>query len=216
MKLTADTIGDIRAGLRAERAFIKRTAGRATKEATNGLKKSLRQDVVGSGLGKRLSNTWRSEFHDDRPNQITGFIYSRAPHIIESFDQGALIRPTSGGKFLAIPTEDAPKFVSRGKGKKRARATPDNFGKGELQFVKLKSGVRVLVAVRGTRRARKTGEFKGFKNPSKSALRTGKGLATVIMFILVPVAKIPKKLDVKKQADKWGIKHIDLLEDRYR
>lgn len=216
MRLSAQTIGDIRRQLRAERAFIEQTAGRATKEATNGLKRALREDVTGSGLGRRLANTWRSQFHNDRPNQITGFLYSRAPHIIESFDQGAVIRPTGGSRFLAIPTENAPRFVSRGKGRRRVRITPDNFGRGELQFVRLRNGTRVLVAVRGTRRSRATGEFSGFKNPSQAALRSGKGLATVVMFILVPVVKIPKKLDVQKIADVWGIRHIDLLEDRYR
>jgi len=32
----------------------------------------------------------------------------------------------------------------------------------------------------------------------------------------VPTAKMPKKLDVQKIADQWGIKHIDLLVSKYR
>lgn len=220
MRLSAEQKGNYRRHLRKEREFIRRQATLATKEATNGLKKDLRQDVVGSGLGARLSRTWQGVFYDDRRDTVKGFVYSRAAEIIESFDQGVLIRPGGGKKFLAIPTENAQKFIGQGKGKKRKSGTPANYeekyGKGSLRFVKLRDGTRILVAERGIRRSRETGEFKSFKAPSKRALKTGTGLATVVMYILIPAAKIPKKLDVQKVADQWGIKHLDLLVRRYK
>lgn len=219
MKLSVEEKGNYRRKLRAEREFIRKQAALATKEATNGLKKELRADIVGSGLGVRLSRTWRGEFYNDRKDTVKGFVYSRAPEIIESFDQGTLIRPRSGSKYLAIPTENALKFIGQGKGKKRKSGSPQNYmdkyGPDSLRFVKLRNGTRVLVGERGVRRSRETGEFKGFKKASQRALRTGVGLATVVMYILIPQAKMPKKLDVDKIADQWGVKHINLLQKRY-
>lgn len=51
--------------LRKETEFLSRLATKATKEATNGLKADLRNDVVGSGFGVRLSRTWQSKIYDD-------------------------------------------------------------------------------------------------------------------------------------------------------
>lgn len=213
MRLDAETIGDLRKNMRKEREFVKRIAVSATKEATNGLKKDLRQDVVGGGLGARLSRSWRSKFFEDGSGiDVKGFVYSRAAEIIESFDQGVLIK-SRGGRFLAIPTQNAPKRINRRK------PTPDLYTqhKGPLRYVKTKGSTAFLVA--DDRRAsysRKTGEFRGFRKASKTALRTGKGLTTVVMFILIPTAKIPKKLDVQKVADEWGTKHINILENKYK
>ena len=213
MRISADAIGDLRRNMRKEREFIKRIAVTATKEATNGLKKDLREDVVGGGLGARLSRSWRSKFFDDGAGiDVKGFVYSRAAEIIESFDQGVVIKARKG-RYLAIPTNNAPKRINRRK------PTPKLYEehKGPLRFVKSKGGTAFLVA--DDRRAsysRKTGEFRGFRKASKTALKTGKGLTTVVMFILIPSAKIPKKLDVQKIADEWGIKHINLLENKYR
>ncbi len=212
MRLTAEQIGSIRARLKTERELISKIAKSSTKDATNGLKKDLRGDITGSGMGVRLSRTWRSNFYEDRKNTISGFVYSRAPQIIESFDQGTLIKAKKG-KYLAIPTKNAPKRINRRK------PTPKNYveNKGPLRFVKTRGGTAFLVA--DDRRAsysRKTGEFRGFRKASKRALKTGKGLTTVVMFILIPTAKMPKKLDVQKIADQWGIKHINLLEQKYR
>ena len=212
MRLDAKTIGDIRRNLRKETEFISRTATKATKEATNGLKAGLRNDIVSAGFGVRLSRTWRSKIYDDNGVDVKGFVYSRAPQIIESFDQGTVIRATNG-RYLAIPTENAQKRINRRK------PTPDLYveHKGDLRFVRSRNNTAFLVA--DDRRAsysRKTGEFRGFRKASKRALKTGRGLTTVVMFILVPTAQMPKKLDVQKIADQWGIKHIDLLVSKYR
>ena len=79
------------------------------------------------------------------------------------------------------------------------------------------SGPSLLVAD-GLRASfsRKTGELRGFRRANDRARHSGRGLTTVVMFILVPMAKMPKKLDVQKIADQWGIKHIDLMVKQYR
>lgn len=44
----------------------------------------------------------------------------------------------------------------------------------------------------------------GFGHGSASALRTGQGLATVVMFILVPQVNLKKRLDVDAAAEQWA------------
>ncbi|OEJ63865.1 hypothetical protein BEN30_17070 [Magnetovibrio blakemorei] len=39
------------------------TQNEQVREATNGLKLDLRQQIQGAGLGRRLANTWRSEVY---------------------------------------------------------------------------------------------------------------------------------------------------------
>jgi hypothetical protein len=63
-----------------------------------------------------------------------------------------------------------------------------------------RKGPSLLVAE--NRRAR-TGKRGGFAKASVSAMRTGRGLATVPIFILVPQVTIKKRLDVDGAANKW-------------
>ena len=93
---------------------------------------------------------------------------------------------------------DAPR---RGVG--GGRINPSNFPEhrfGALRFVYRRSGPSLLVA-EGLHASvsRKTGELRGFRRASERARRTGRGVATVVMFLLVPQVKIPKRLDVDER-----------------
>ncbi|GAK46885.1 conserved protein, partial [Tepidicaulis marinus] len=69
-----------------------------------------------------------------------------------------------------------------------------------LRFVYRRRGPSLLVADR--MRAR-TGKRGGFSRASASALRTGRGLVTVPMFILVPQVTLAKRLEVAGAAERW-------------
>ena len=82
-------------------------------------------------------------------------VYTKAPQIIRAFDEGAVIR-SRRGRFLAIPTENAPR-----KGTDGRRISPSTFPEhrfGPLRFVPRQSGPSLLV-VDGLRASfsRKTG-----------------------------------------------------------
>ncbi len=70
----------------------------------------------------------------------------------------------------------------------------------KLIFVFRRKGPSLLIAE--NRRAR-TGKRGGFAKASVSAMRTGRGLTTVPIFILVPQVTIKKRLDVDGAANKW-------------
>jgi hypothetical protein len=69
-----------------------------------------------------------------------------------------------------------------------------------LRFVYRRRGPSLLVAE--NQRAR-TGRRGGFAKASERALRTGRGLVTVPMFLLVPQVTLRKRLDVAGATEKW-------------
>lgn len=173
------------------------TAG--VREISENVKLELRQQVVSAGLGKGVSNAWKVKYYPPRGISINaaGYVFSKAPDIIRAFNDGALIK-SKNGFFLAIPTPAAPK---RGIGGKRI--TPSNFPEhslGKLRFVYRRNAPSLLV-VDNLRAG--TGKRGGFRKASATVLRTGRGLTTVVMFILVPQVKLKKRLDVQSTGRKW-------------
>ena len=210
MKLAATITGSIIAGMEAEVRTITGAVTAGIKEAGRGLKTDLRKQVVSAGLGARLSRTWRDRIYPNKGFDAAAMVWSKAPRIIRSFDEGAVIKSKSGF-WLAIPTPQAPK---RGVGGKRIN--PSNFPEhrfGPLRFVYRRGpsllvvdGVRINKSGRVGRRARggaltKSGRMK-------------QGMATVVMFIMVPQVRLRKRLDVKREAERWS-RRLPGLIDRH-
>ena len=187
MKLAATIAGSIRADLQAEMRGIEKAVAAGVKEAGDGLKGSLRKQVVSAGLGTRLAKAWRSRAYPNKDHDAASLVWTKAPQIIRTFDEGTVIRSKSGF-WLAIPTPAAPK---RGVGGKRI--SPSNFPEhrfGPLRFVYRARGPSLLVAD-GVRVSAKTGRMKA-------------GIATAVMFLLVPQVRMPKRLDVRRAAERWS------------
>jgi hypothetical protein len=118
------------------------------------------------------------------------------------------------GRFLAIPTENAPRKGTDGK-----RVSPSTFPDHRLwplRFVPRPSGPSLLV-VDGLQASlnRKTGELRGFRRATDRARRSGQGL-TVVMFLLVPQVKLSKRLDVAGAAERWSAQLPELIEQQLR
>ena len=119
------------------------------------------------------------------------------------------------GRFLAIPTENAPR-----KGTDGRRISPRTFPEhrfGPLRFVPRQSGPSLLV-VDGLRASfsRKTGELRGFRRATDRARTRGDALTTVVMFLLVPQVKLRKRLDVARAAERWSAQLPALIERQLR
>ncbi len=200
MKLGATIIGSLMADMQAEAKRIERGVAVGVKEAGAGLKGDLRKQVVAAGLGPRLARTWRSRAYRNKGHDAATLVWSRAPQIIRTFDEGAVIRSKSG-LWLAIPTPAAPK---RGVGGKRIN--PGNFPEhrfGPLRFV-YRRGRPSLLVVDGVR-INKSGRV-GRRAKGGAFTKTGRmkqGITTVVMFIMVPQVKIKKRLDVVREAKRW-------------
>jgi hypothetical protein len=52
--------------------------------------------------------------------------------------------------------------------------------------------------------SRQTGQLRGFRRAAERARRSGHGLTTVVMFLLVQQVKLRKRLDVAQAAERWS------------
>jgi hypothetical protein len=199
MRLVAALQGSLTKIMAQETKAAERAVTLGVKQATDGLKLELRGQITAAGLGQRLANTWRGEIFPKGQASINvaGFVFSKAPNIVGVYAHGAVLRSTKG-LFLAIPTPAAGKYAM---GKKITPASWEQVHGQKLRFIYRRGTVSLLVA--DNMRAR-TGKRGGFSQASATALRTGRGLTTAIMFLLVPQLSIKKRFDIESVGRKWN------------
>ncbi len=196
MRLSAALAGDLKKMMEAELKLAEIAVGGGLREATDGLKNDLRGLVTGAGLGQRLSKTWRGELYPrgGRSINAAGFVFTRAPDIIGAFAHGAVIR-SKHGRFLAVPTP----YVTR---RENRKLTPADFEEAgiPLRYVPPEGKRRVGLLVVDDFRITSKGRARVASNRAK---KTGRGLATVVMFVLIPQATLKKRFDIDITAKKW-------------
>ena len=191
MKLKLDIDPDIVALMQAEIAAGEKAVSTAMREAGTGLKTAWRGQITGAGLGQRLARTIRSEQYPKGQPSLNAavLVWSKAPTIINAHDTGPLIR-SKDGFWLAIPTEAA------GKSRRGGRITPGQWEQRSglrLRFVYRRTGPSLLVA---------EGRVNKGGRAVTSRSKTGRGLTTVPIFLLVPQVKLPKRLDLARDAER--------------
>ena len=196
MRLSAAIQGNLKAMMAAEVKAAEQAVSSGVKQATDGLKNELRGQVTGAGLGERLAKSWRGDLYPKGGMSINaaGFIYTKAPEIIGAFAYGTTIR-SKRGRFLAIPTQ----YVTRRENKK---LSPADFAEAgiPLRYVPPKGTRRVGLLVVDDFRVTSKGKARVVSDRAK---KTGRGLTTVVMFILVPQAQLKKRFDIDSVAQKW-------------
>lgn len=187
MRIVAD-ITRLKKGIDAEIARGQRAVRGGIAEATVDLKAELRRQVVSAGLGARLSKTWRDKVKPAGPSlDASGWVWSKAPHIIRGFATGALIR-ARGGSFLAVPLRAA------GKGPRGTRITPAAWEKRtgkKLRFVPRRGRKPLLVTDAGT---------GGFTRSGTARTSKRAGRATIPVFVLILQVKLPRVLAPERSA----------------
>ena len=192
MKLKLDATPDLATVMAAEIKAGERAVTAATREAGTSLKTAWRGQITGAGLGQRLARTIRSEqYPKGQPSlNAAAFVWSRAPDIVSAHDTGPLIR-SRDGFWLAIPTPAA------GRGFRGSRITPGEWERRRglrLRFVYRRRGPSLLVADRA--RINKRGQAVA------SRAKTGRNQVTAPIFLLVPQVKLPKRLDLDRDAER--------------
>ena len=191
MRLKLDIDPDIVAMMAAEVAAGEKAVSAAMREAGTGLKTAWRSQITGAGLGRRLANSIQSQNFPRSGESLNAaaLVWSKAPVIIGAHDTGPLIR-SKNGFWLAIPTAAA------GKGARGSRITPGEWERRtglRLRFIYRRRGPSLLVAEGRL-------NTKGRTVASKS--KTGRGVVTAPIFLLVPQVKLPKRLDLARDADR--------------
>lgn len=190
MKLTLGIDPDLVAMMQAEITAGERAVSAAILEASSGLKSDWRREITGAGLGDRLARTIRSAQYPKGKASLNAaaLVWSNAPVIVGAHETGPLIRSKTG-LWLAIPTAAA------GKSARGGRITPSEWEQRrglQLRFVYRSRGPSLLVA-EGRLNSRGLGV--------SSRAKTGRGMATVPIFVLVRQVKLAKRLDLSRSAE---------------
>ena len=191
MKLGFDISPDLIAAMAAEIKAGEKAVSAAMREAGTDLKTAWRVQIKQAGLGRRLSNSIRSQTYPRSGESLkaAALVWSKAPVIIEAHDTGPLIR-SKDGFWLAIPTPAA------GRGLRGGRITPGEWERRtglRLRFVYRRRGPSLLVA---------EGRLNTKGRAVASRSKTGRGVATVPIFLLVPQVKLRKRLDLARDAER--------------
>ncbi|EPX82098.1 DUF6441 family protein [Salipiger mucosus] len=194
-RIEAALEGDLRAFMEDELRISEQAVTKGLRAAGDRLKRRLRQDVVSAGLGRRLSKNWQSRTYPKNGASLGAAttVSAKAPQLMRAFEEGSKIRAT-GGRFLAIPTPAAPK-----QGVGRKRLTPETFPEhrfGPLRFVPRRNGLALLVVDNQRERKGKRGGYA--LSRSKRARKTGYGLLSVPMFVLVPQVRLKPRLNIEQ------------------
>ncbi|WP_323775948.1 DUF6441 family protein [Leisingera sp.] len=199
-----------------------------TKEAGRGLLKDWRGQVR-SSLSYRMAGALRARNYPDRQNSINAAslvyapsnkgskrlapLYGKDPgasasEVLEAHDKGATIR-SPNGFFLAIPLGKAARMRgadTTGRGD-RSRITPGGWERRtgrQLRLVYRKGQNSLLVddgAVAPGNQMKWRGGRGGGRYTSPRAIKRREPIP---IFVLVPQVKLRKKLDLDRDAIKWG------------
>lgn len=189
MKLKLDISPDLVTMMQAEIAAGEKAVSAAMRDAGTSLKSAWRGQITSAGLGQRLANSIRLATFPKGGDSLNAaaLVWSNAPVIVSAHDKGPLIR-SKDGFWLAIPTPAA------GKSTKGGRITPGEWERRtglRLRFIFRRRGPSLLVA---------EGRLNTKGRAVASKAKSGKGLTTVPIFLLVPQVKLRKRLDLERDA----------------
>ena len=204
MRLGIDITPDLAALMATEIKAGEKAVTAAMREAGSGLKQDWRSQITQAGLGRRLANSIRSQTYPRSGESLNAaaLVWSKAPEIIGAHDTGPRIR-SKNGFWLAIPLPAA------GKGARGKALSPSEWERRRglrLRFVYRRYGPSLLVA---------DGRLNNRGLGVASRAKTGRGRASVPIFLLVPQVKLPKRLDLARDARKAQTAAPGLIVDRW-
>jgi hypothetical protein len=179
-KLSLTALGTYNGVMKRVRDAAAEGAMQAARDMEADGVRRLRADTIkGFSDGLRLSKTWRGQVYpigSKKSSSPSVVLWSKAPTLAQAFNEPATLVNTSGGRFLAIPTENAPAPLARKTtGKPRsALLAAQRDPRINLQFVPLHGGRKGLLVHRA---------------------RRGGKMVQVVMFVLVPRATLKKRMN---------------------
>jgi hypothetical protein len=205
---------DLRTVLKPAYDDAERAVARAMDDVQIGLKDELRQQTIGAGFGVRLAKTWRGKrFPESRPSiNSAAYIWSRAPDIVDAFERGVPIVARSR-RFLAVPTKEAGVSHTTVKNRRLTPAIWETETGVKLRFVPRGSHALLVTDasyVRQPARWRRRKKFAPIRTPLSGGRRF------VVVFVLVPLVKPSKRLDVEGAGDRWADRVPGLIAQHWR
>lgn len=206
MRLLVEVDGSLaeitEAEIRAAEAAV--TAG--VRETGGSVRAAWRGSVTSAGLGRRLANAVRLLSYPASGTSLgaAALVYAQpnrnptasAADVIDAFDRGALIRSRLDF-WLAIPLPAAGPVAGNGR---RGRLTPGAWEQRtgiRLRFVFRRGRPSLLVADDARLNREGTARGKGGRRRKDGMLT---GAATVPVFLMLPRARLRKRLDLDHSA----------------
>lgn len=201
-------------------ARVQRAVQAALFEYAQETQTKWRQDVAQSGLknAQRLTKTIRLRKYKNQGLNPASQVFSTFPILQRAFEQATVVR-SKQGFFLPIPNPDVwpsgrVSRPSRNGGQRTNTIAIAEQRFGPLQFIYRPGKASLLVAqVRGS--ASRPGTFR---KASATAMRTGNGLQTIVVFFLVKEAKLPRMLRgsvIRDRASRGAASAVDRLFIRH-
>lgn len=192
MKLAVSIDGDLSKFVASEIEKGARAATNAVRQAARGVEKDLEAATANAGLG-RLAKSWQSRVYPEQPSLgASGLIYAkggdRTVGALIAYATGARIVPKFG-KYLWVPTE----AVIKREGTKISVRDFEEAGIA-LRFVPPRGARRwPLLVADGFVAGRKAGSFRA---GTERRVKSGRGIASVVMFIGVRQVDVAKRFDI--------------------
>lgn len=220
IQLRAALTGSFEAEERAALNRVERAIQAALFDFAGETQQKWRQDVASSGLrnAQRMTKTIRVRNYKNQGLNPAAQVFSTFPILQKAFEQNTVVR-SKNGFYLPIPNPDVfpggrVSRPSRNGGQRSNTIALAEQRFGPLQFVYRPGKASLLVAqVRSS--ASRPGSFR---RASATALRTGNGLTTIVVFFLVKEARLPRLLRgnvIRDRARRNAAGAIDRLFVRY-
>ena len=195
--------------LAAHRRSVDTTVQAAVVEATGGMVGDFRADLEKAFPGSKRARTLvTSNVFPNRQGAVSinaaGSVVGRGgknsawPLPLKAFNQGAVIRGGAQGASLAIPTARVP---MNGRRRMTPHEVEQRFGE-RLRFVPARNGERgagMLVLEQQV-----LGRSGQVRRATAGRARQGRRAEPLVMFILVPQVRVPKKLTFDAIAQRWA------------
>lgn len=205
---------DLEAACSQAEDAIARATTAAMIEAVTGLKEDWRDQVRRAGLGNRLAGTVQARVYPgNRPSlDPAGYVYSKAPAIMESFVIGSTIVPVAGKEYLAIPTKNVPRRArgSRGGLKPITPFEVEVMFNQDLTLIFKRGSILAFIKVIQAKNKR------GWRRATDRRLAQGRNVELVHMFTFRRRVKMPKKLSPEQLADHWRNQLPALVANNWR
>lgn len=173
----------------------------AIREGAEELKSGWRDQIRAAKLGNRLASSVRSQVYPRGQNSVdaAALVWTKAAPVIDAYANGATLVNRSGGRFIAIPTDDVPK-------KRRGNAlTPREvemrFGR-EMEVIKPLGGAPgiLLMGYQNLVQRKASGRWanasRNQQNPGHRSFRDSTR-SFIVMFVLTPRVRVLKRLDLE-------------------
>lgn len=221
IQLRAALLGDFDKEQREALKRVENAVQAALFEFSDDLKNKWRQDVGSSGLknAQKLTKTIRLRNYRNNGLDPASQVFSTFPIIQYAFEAETVVKSRSG-LWLPIPNPDVwpSGRVSRPSRNGAQRTNTIALAEqrfGPLQFIYRPGGKASLLVAQVRGSASRPGTFR---KASATALRTGNGLVTIVVFFLVKQARLPRMLRgsvIRERARKNAPREIDRLFVRY-